>query len=350
MEPVISIRDVAERAKVSVGTVSNVLNRPHIVADATKARVHEAIKELEFVRNESARQLRAGASRTIGLVVLDVANPFFTDVARGVEDAANEADLAVILCNSDGDPAKEARYLDLLDEQRVRGVLITPVGAQDERLARLRQRGISVVLLDQRSRAGDRCSVAVDDVRGGELAVAHLLEGGHTRIAFAGGPPGIQQVKDRFSGAKRAMRKAGRDTAELRRFDDIALSSAAGRRIGATIAELPSGERPTAVFCVNDLMALGLLAEASQRGIDVPGELAVIGYDDIEFASTSTISLSSVRQPRHELGVTAAKLLIDEVENDAHEHRRIVFRPELTVRASSAVTTRDSAAGGRVTG
>src|SRR5262245_19896619 len=143
-----SIREVAERAGVSVGTVSNVLNRPDVVAPATRDRVRAAIAELGFVRNESARHLRAGRSRTVGLVVLDVSNPFFTDVARGVEDAASDAGLAVILCNSDESPSKERRYLSLLQEQRVQGVLITPVDAASDRLADLRARGIPVVLLD----------------------------------------------------------------------------------------------------------------------------------------------------------------------------------------------------------
>jgi len=132
----VSIREVAAHAGVSVGTVSNVLNRPDIVARPTRERVHEAIKALGFVRNESARQLRAGRSRTIGLVVLDVANPFFTDVARGVEDEASMSGLAVILCNSDEQLLKETRYLELLEEHRVQGILITPVAGAGERLAR----------------------------------------------------------------------------------------------------------------------------------------------------------------------------------------------------------------------
>ena len=147
----VSIREVAALAGVSLGTVSNVLNRPEVVAELTRTRVQAAIKELGFIRNESARQLRAGRSRTIGLVVLDVANPFFTDVARGVEDEASESGLAVILCNSDDQKAKESRYLEVLEEHRVQGILITPVSGADNRLARLQRRGTPVVLVDSRS-------------------------------------------------------------------------------------------------------------------------------------------------------------------------------------------------------
>ena len=170
MSPRSSIREVAKRAGVSLGTVSNVLNQPEIVAEETRRRVQLVIEEIGFVRNGSARQLRAGNSRHIGLVVLDVANPFFTEVARGVEDAASEAGYVVVLCNSDDSLEKENHYLHALEEQRAHGILITPVQSDASYLQQLRQRGITVVLLDRPSRIKDLCSVAVDDIRGGELA------------------------------------------------------------------------------------------------------------------------------------------------------------------------------------
>ncbi len=182
------VKEVAARAGVSVGTVSNVLNRPDSVSVPTRLRVQAAIAELGFVRNESARHLRAGRSRTIAYVLLDAGNPFFTDVARGVEDAARDAGLALFLCNSNQDPHRQDDYLDLLLEQRVRGVLITPVDTDSARLAMLPGRGVPVVLLDRAQHMGfDGCSVSVDDVAGGELAVAHLLELGHRRIASSVG-------------------------------------------------------------------------------------------------------------------------------------------------------------------
>src|SRR2546430_6290618 len=206
-----SIREVAKRAGVSLGTVSNVLNRPEIVAEETRERVKLAIDEIGFVRNGSARQLRVGASQHIGLVVLDVANPFFTEVARGVEDLANQAGYIVILCNSDDSVDKENHYLQVLEEQRAQGLLITPVQSDASYLQRFRQRGISVVLLDRPSRIKDMCSVAVDDVRGGEIAAAHLLEQGHRHIAFVHGPLSIRQCADRRRGVLRAMKSAGLD-------------------------------------------------------------------------------------------------------------------------------------------
>ena len=331
-----SIRDVAAWAGVSVGTVSNVLNRPHLVAPTTRARVQEAIATLGFVRNESARHLRAGRSRTIGLVVLDVSNPFFTDVARGVEDAATAAGLAVILCNSDEKAERERSYLDLLEEHRVQGILITPVTGVSERLQQLQRRGPPVVLLDRWASTRDHCSVSVNDVYGGELAAAHLVEQEHRRIAFVGGPFSIKQVHDRRDGAERALLAAGLAASALTVVETPALSFASGRAAGAQIADMPARHRPTAAFCANDLLALGLLQELTRRKLRAPDDLAIVGYDDIDFAAAAAVPLSSVRQPRNQLGRAAAQLLIEETAEDReHSHRQLVFEPQLIVRDSS---------------
>jgi LacI family transcriptional regulator len=335
-ETPVSIREVAALAGVSLGTVSNVLNRPDVVAEPTRSRVQAAIKELGFIRNESARQLRAGRSRTIGLVVLDVANPFFTDVARGVEDEASASGLAVILCNSDDQKAKESRYLEVLEEHRVQGILITPVAAADKRLAELQRRGTPVVLVDSRSPSRGQCSVSVDDVLGGDLAVSHLLEAGHEQIAFVGGPMTIRQVTDRRDGALRALERAGRTAADLHVVQTPALNVSAGQRAGATLGDLAPADRPTAVFCANDLLALGVLQEMTTRRIRVPDRVAIVGYDDVEFAAAAAVPLSSVRQPRQQLGRAAAQLLIEEaLGGGTHRHRQVVFEPDLVVRASS---------------
>jgi LacI family transcriptional regulator len=338
-----NIKEVARQAKVSAGTVSNVLNKPEVVAPATRKRVLDAIAELGYVRNESARMLRAGQSRTIALVVLDISNPFFTDVARGAENVAEVGGSQLLLCNSGQDQAREDRHLDLLEQQRVQGVLITPVDdTRNSRLDELVRRGTPVVLVDRGSRRRDRCSVAVDDALGGRLAGEHLAERGHVRVAFAGGPATIRQVAERHAGAAAALRAAG---IELQWFETESTSVADGRRAAGEIAALPAGRRPTAVFCANDLVALGVLQEMTQRGVRVPQELAVVGYDDIDFAGSAAIPLSSVRQPREQLGRTAAELLLDEVASGSrHKHRHIVFEPELVIRASSSLRRRSRAA------
>jgi LacI family transcriptional regulator len=341
-----SVKDVATAAGVSLGTVSNVLNRPDRVSTSTRARVEKAMRDLGFVRNESARQLRAGRSRVIAYVMLDASNPFFTDVARGIEDAAEESDLSVFLCNSDQVSHRELAHMTRLEQQRVQGVLITPVDPQDPTLDVVAGRGTPVVLVD-RSLDDDRhCSVAVDDVLGGRLAVEHLLGLGHRRVAFVGGPERIGQVRDRRQGARAAIEDAeGRNDdpnehsregpRDLVVLDTEALTVAEGRSAGERIAGIPARSRPSAAFCANDLLALGLLQQCVALGIRVPQDLAIVGYDDIDFAAAAAVPLTSVRQPRRELGRRAAELLIDEAGNPEHRHERVIFRPELVARAST---------------
>src|SRR5580693_1415307 len=282
------MKDVASLAGVAVGTVSNVLNHPDLVRPLTRARVEAAMEELGFIPNGSARQLRAGRSRCLGLVVLDVTNPFFTEVARGVEDYAQAAGYAVILCNSDEAHDKERQYLRVLEEQRVRGILITPVHGRSPELRRIRDRGTPVVLLDRPGSAA-QCSVAVDDRRGGEIAVTYLLGLGHRSIALVNGPTAIRQCADRRWGAYRAVEQAGLDPSKV--LTEVPVP-----------AMNPRGGAPTAVFCANDMLALGLLRGLSQAGLSVPGDLAVVGYDDIEFAADAAVPLTSVRQPKYQLG------------------------------------------------
>ncbi|WP_188193916.1 LacI family DNA-binding transcriptional regulator [Nonomuraea sp. SYSU D8015] len=331
-----NIKEVAQLARVSVGTVSNVLNRPEIVSPATRERVFEAIKKLGFVRNEVARHLRVGRSRTVGLVVLDVANPFFVDVAQGAESVADDHDTMVVLCNSAGDPGRERRHLDQLEQQRVMGILITPVETDNTWLEELIARGTPVVLVDSPA-TGLQCSVAVDDRLGGQIAGAHLIERGHRRIMFVGGPPSIKQVADRHAGVASAVAAAD-GAVELLTATAPALTVAEGRAIGERVAALPPAERPTAAFCANDMMALGFLQAMASHGLRVPDDLAIIGYDDIDFAAAAAVPLSSVRQPRELLGRTAIDLLLEEVaEPEQHRHRQVIFQPDLVVRESSAM-------------
>jgi LacI family transcriptional regulator len=330
----VSVKDVAALADVSVGTVSNVLNRPGKVAPATAERVLAAIEQLGFVRNDAARQLRAGRSSSIGLVVLDVRNPFFTDVARGAERRAAESGLAILLGNSDDDPGREAAYLDLFEQQRVHGVLITPVEDVSARLDRLHRHGIPAVLVDRRSDDDDFSSVSVDDHAGGYLAVRHLLDTGRRRIAFVGGPPSIRQVGDRLAGARRAV--AEEPDAGLEVLETGALTVLEGRAVGERLRHRSPRERPDAVFAANDLLAVGLLQALVMLGpVMVPDEIAIIGYDDIDFSAATVVPLSSIRQPSELIGFRAVELLIAEVEGGG-AREQVVFQPELVVRESTA--------------
>ena len=330
----VSVRDVAELARVSVGTVSNVLNRPEKVSPDTVERVQAAIQELGFVRNDVARQLRVGRSRTIGLVVLDVRNPFFTDLARGAEERAAEASLSVLLGNSDEDVRREAAHLDLFEEQRVFGVLISPLADAMPRIERLRAHGIPAVLVDRADEDLSFSSVAVDDVAGGELAVQHLLDLGRRRIAFVGGPMDIRQVADRLAGARRAVERFPEATLEVIATEGQTVL--AGRAAGERIRERPTAERPDAVFAANDLLAVGTLQALVMSGsVAVPDEIALIGYDDIDFASATVVPLSSIRQPSMLIGRRAVELLLREAADPESAREQVVFQPELVARDST---------------
>lgn len=328
----VSLRDVAKAAKVSVGTVSNVLNRPEIVAPATLSRVRETIKELGFVPNGSARQLRSGTSRTLGLIVPDVSNPFFTEVARGVEDAASKRDYAVFLCNSDESTLKEDRYINVLIEQQVRGVLITPADTKTDRLDTMRERGIAVTLLDREMKGQKLCSVSVDDINGGQIAIEYLASIGHKNIAWVCGPESIPQVSDRGSGVAKAAKVAG---IKIQTIRVSLMNTLQGEEAARQIMALE--KKPTAIFCANDLLALGVIRVLIANKFKIPDQISVLGYDNIEFASSAGIPLSSIAQPSYQMGVTAANLLIDECEDETeHRHQQIRFQPQLVERSSTA--------------
>jgi LacI family transcriptional regulator len=329
-----SIKEVAARANVAVGTVSNVLNHPDRVSAKTKQRVLNAINELGFVRNDAARQLRAGRSRTIGLIVLDSGNPFFASLTRAAEAAAFEAGAAVITGSSGQDSGREEHYIDLFEEQRVQGVLISPVGDIHDRVRNLAARGVPVVLVD-REGADDLCSsVSVDDVAGGHMAVSHLLETGRRRIAFAGGSASIRQVSDRLSGAQKALTDHPDATLEILSADEMTVL--AGRSIGQRLIDRGREHLPDGIFCANDLLAVGILQSLLLiHGLRVPEDVALIGYDDIDFAESTVVPLSSIRQPADEIGRTAVELLREQLSSPAPRYRQVKFRPELRARQST---------------
>ncbi|HWM15660.1 MAG TPA: LacI family DNA-binding transcriptional regulator [Microbacterium sp.] len=331
-----SIRDVAQHAGVSVGTVSNVLNRPEEVSADSVHRVNRAIEQLGYVRNDAARKLRAGVSTTVGFVVLDGQNPFYTDVVRGAEDEGTRHNIAILYGNTDEDPARERVYLDLFEEQQVRGVLIAPYGDITARLQRLRARGIAAVLVDRFSGDGRFSSVSVDSVMGGRMAVDHLIETGRRRIAFVGGPFDIRQVTDRLAGARVAAENASPPVV-IEVVATGAMTVEEGAAAGARILSRPRREWPDALFAANDLLALGLLQSLIVAGrMLVPDEIAIIGFDDIPFAAAAAVPLSSMRQPSRMIGRTALRILLEEAADPDSIARQTVFQPELIIRRSTS--------------
>lgn len=328
----VGIRDVAEAAQVSVGTVSNALNKPDRVSPATLARVLAVIDELGFVRNDLARQLKMGAGTTLGMIVLNVANPFFADLAHASEAAAEEAGQTIVLGSSDQLETREDRYLDLFEEQRVRGMLVAPLDGITQRMRRLRARGMPLILFDIHADR-DFCSVTLDGRAGGELVARHLIESGRRHIAFLGGP--LHQVEDRWLGAQRVC--AEYQGVRLTHVDTDDQTIADGRAAGAVIEAMPAAERPDAVFAANDLLALGVLqALVMSDQLSVPRDIAVVGYDDIDYAESAIVPLSTVRQSTGLLAEHAIRLVLDEADDPDHRHEQLKLAPELIVRESSS--------------
>ncbi|MFI7454329.1 LacI family DNA-binding transcriptional regulator [Nonomuraea sp. NPDC049714] len=328
------MRDVAKEAGVSPTTVSNVLNNPELVAEGTRRRVHAAMERVGYLPNSAARRLRGLPSPLVGAVTLDIASPFFTEVCRGVEDRLLQDGCMLMTCSTDLQPGRERHYLQELEKQSVRGVLITPVESDLEPLVALAGRGVPVVLLDHRS-DGRLCSVSIDNQWGGEQVAAHLIALGHQRIALLSAAIEVQQTGERHAGVRRAFLNAGLDPAtgvlDVRvPSPDITMTAAA-----ALEEMLGASDPPTAILCLNDTAALGVIGGLRERGIAVPGDVSVVGYDDVAFAAQLSPPLTTVWQPKRELGRVAAELLLDEAR-PGHRHQKLVYRPRLVVRESTA--------------
>ncbi|WP_231601808.1 LacI family DNA-binding transcriptional regulator [Salinibacterium sp. NG253] len=329
-----TIHDVARHAGVSAGTVSNVLNRPAYVASSTRERVQASISELGYVPTPNARRFPAGRQRTLGLALADLSNPFFVDIALGAEAEAKSLGVGVVITHNGNDVGREHDNLNLLVQQRVHGIMIAPVQADDVALDRFDSRNVPLVYVDRVAEQSSRCWVKTDDFAGGRLAGAHLVSLGHRDIAFVGDLGTNPQVDRRFAGFMEALSPVGIDP---RRIVADSWQIQDGRQAAANLAMLPARSRPTAIMCGNDLLALGVLVEFAHRGIRVPQEISIIGFDDLVWAQAATVPLTTVRQPREELGRRAVRMLLDEIDRgESHTHHHDLLVPELVVRDSSA--------------
>lgn len=329
--------DVARHAGVSLGTVSNVLNNPHIVTQATRERVLRSISELGFIRNNAARSLVTGRADTVGFVVVDVGNSFFIDLARGVEEELDEHGIRLLLANSDVNLSKQDAYIGVFEETKVAGILLAPLDAPLDAARAARERGVPVVHVNW---PGDRdaCGVVVDEELGGYLATRHLLDRGLRRLAFAGGPFTLSAIAQRFIGASRAVAEV--EDAELERIETRSITVRGGYDLGASLSERPHEARPEGLFCGADALAAGAIQMMQLAGIRVPQDMAVVGYDNNHFAQDSSIPITSVGQPGHEMGRIAAEVLLEEIRSPGrHEHRTITLSPTLFERVSSAVAS-----------
>jgi len=327
-----TIRDVAERAGVSTTTVSHVVNDTRRVEPSTAARVQAAIDELGYRPNALARSMRRGRTHTVGVVVPDIANPFFGDLARSLEDHMFEAGYSAIICNSDGDGLKEARYLDVLLSKKVDGLLLVAASQSSDGLARLVENGPPTIVVDRELDDLAVSQVMVANHDGGFLAGQHLLALGHRDIGVIAGPGGLGPSARRLEGFKAALREAGIELSgdRLVRGDFRAASGRAG-----TDSWLGRRDLPTAVFAENDLMAIGALSAAHAAGLDVPGDISVVGFDGIAFGADVTPPLTTVSQSIEDMATAAIELLFDRLRDRDAAPRLVELPVALAVRGTS---------------
>ncbi len=334
----VGVRDVAARAEVSVGTVSNVLNNPGRVVPETRDRVEAAIRSLGFVPSRAAGQLRSRRSELIGVVIPDVGNPFWASVLRGIETVADEAGLTMIVGSTHQDPDRQLHLLRVLESQGVDGLVIAPIADPGGDWAVFQKRRFGVVALERQAGSEDAW-VSLDNVEGARLAMAHLINQGHTRIALVNGPTSVSWCAERREGAARAVVESGLDPAQVLVHvfvDDLTVEqgAAAVRPLFRDARAAPGDQRVSAVMCVNDLLALGALLAMQEQGIRVPDDIALVGYDDADFGPALDPPLTTVRQPGFEMGAAAARLLLMSAPGRAPGDH-VEFEPKLIVRRSS---------------
>ncbi|HEX9889482.1 MAG TPA: LacI family DNA-binding transcriptional regulator [Nitriliruptorales bacterium] len=329
----VTIRTIAAAANTSPATVSRVLNGTRPVSEDLRVRVEDALRQHDFRPNPMARALKGLSTLTIGVVISDFANPFFTAVVRGVEDVALAAKHSVILCNSDEQPEREQQYLELLHNKRIEGVIASPT--DDSHPDVYRALGDTPIVLIDREVPGLRADVVrVDNFRGAHDAVTYLIGLGHERIATIAGPTSVTTGQERLKGYTRALEEAGIAVDDrLVHFGNFKQES------GYDLAQrlLASDPAPTAVFVANNLMTLGAMIAFNEAGVEIPAELSVVGFDDVDWATLTRPQLTVVAQPAYEVGADSAELLLRRMnEGNGSKRRTLLLTPELIVRDSTA--------------
>jgi LacI family transcriptional regulator/LacI family repressor for deo operon, udp, cdd, tsx, nupC, and nupG len=313
--------------------VSRVVNRPAVVNAKTRARVQEAIDRLGYRPSRVARRLRteSGRSGLVALLIPDIQNPFFADLARGVEDAARGEGYTVLLGNVDEDVEKERRYLEVMTSESVDGIILPPTSGSDPVALELVRAGLPLVCVDRRLSRVKVDTVLVDNVRGAQDAVEHLLSLGHRRIGFIEGRPEISSSQERLRGYALALQEQGIevDPALVRTGDS---RQASGARLAEELLDQP--QRPGALLVGNNLMTLGALETIHRLGLRIPEDIAIVGYDDMPWALALDPPLTAVRQPGYELGGRAMELLLQRIRDPKRSASLVTLDAELIVRRS----------------
>jgi len=332
-----TIHDVAKRAGVAPITVSRVINNSGYVSKGTRERVEIAIAELEYVPNVIARSLRSKRTNTLALVLTDITNPFFTIIARGVEDTASEAGMTVIYCNTDESELEEEKYLQLLLQKQVDGILLVPACSVSKSVDLIQEQGTPVVVLDRNIPGVQVDKVRGDSVGGAYQLVKLLLDLGHTHIAALSGPADVSTAEDRVTGYRRALEEAHFLDNEIVYFG--AFTQASGFEMAQKA--LSHSPRPTAIFAANNFIAYGALKALREAGLEVPGAVAMVAFDDLPPGLVLEPHLTVASQPAYEMGRKATQLLLNHLQAESPEpFQEIILPTELIVRRSSGTVER----------
>jgi LacI family transcriptional regulator len=329
-----TLRDVARIAGVHPGTVSRALNpeTEALVRDETVRRVRQVATDLGYRPNPLARGLKTNRSYTIGVIVPDIQNPLFPPIIRGLDDRLGEAGYTPLIANTDNDPARERVDFEAMRARQVDGIVTATARVDHELLDEIATSGTPLVLVNRRVQDGSLPSATADDHAGARLAVEHLVELGHTRIAHLAGPQDLSTGRQRFEGFAEGMRNAGLDPSPVR--VGKAFTEPEGARLCQEL--LDEGEEFTAIVAGNDLMALGCYDVFAERGIDCPRDLSVVGFNDMPFAARFSPPLTTIGIPHYEIGVAAAELLLERIQGREDGPAEVVLPAHLIVRGSTA--------------
>lgn len=327
------MKDVAELAGVSASTVSHVLNGTRKVSEDTRERVRLAIEELGYEPNLLAKSLKVSRTFTIGLLISDIQNPFFTSVIRGAEDVALSRGYHLFLCNTDEDPNREDEYVRELSKKRVDGLIVASSASRRNHTLQLRLEDVPFVFMDREVEGIEADTVSVDNRLGMRLIAEHLTQLGHERVGMVSGPLEKSSGHERYHGLRDALADLGLPLHDsLVRFGDFRVSG--GREAAEELLRLP--EPPTALVVSNNQMTLGALLAVRELGLRVPDEVSVVSFDDMEWAPLANPPLTALAQPTYEMGATAARMLLDKIEKKATgSPSKLFMEPELMVRGST---------------
>ena len=325
-----SLRDVAKQAQVSIGTVSNVLNRPTNVSESTRLKVRDAIDMLGFIPDRSNAKANTN-SKIVGLILPLAQNPFYDELAQGIEDALTKDGFRVLIGYSREDSAIELQLLTSMADANFRGIIVTPVGPNNQVFEKFIDQNVRVSFLSQTDEEPDQCSVSIDQVRGGYIGIEYLAKLGHKKILWVSGPHHHHQSNQRFVGITQAAQQFG---VEIDSISSPSLDYVSGENIAPHI--IARGPLPDAIFAGNDALALGIMNYFNKVGIPVPGQISILGYDNVSYAESALVPLTTVSQTPYQLGWTMGSQMLAEFETSSdHVHQHVVFQPQIIEREST---------------